>query len=132
MHPADPLGSLTPAEAPLIEAEKLSEQAGPPQYADDRAIAAFAQYAAMSPAMAGRMRDNFYPKTMLHWIAHFSQLFAGDDTQTEAIISRRSAVIPSVNSNTAAGATIAPPRGRAPPDPIFGVRLPQYRPNLPL
>jgi hypothetical protein len=30
MHPADPLGSLTPAEAPLIEAEKLSEQAGPP------------------------------------------------------------------------------------------------------
>jgi hypothetical protein len=31
MHPADPLGSLTPAEAPLIEAEKLSEQAGPPQ-----------------------------------------------------------------------------------------------------
>jgi hypothetical protein len=33
MHPADPLGSLTPAEAPLIEAEKLSEQAGPPQAA---------------------------------------------------------------------------------------------------
>ena len=30
MHPADPLGSLTPAEVPLIEAEKLSEQAGPP------------------------------------------------------------------------------------------------------
>ena len=29
MHPADPLGSLTPAEAPLIKAEKLSEQAGP-------------------------------------------------------------------------------------------------------
>ena len=28
--PADPLGSLTPAEAPLIKAEKLSEQAGPP------------------------------------------------------------------------------------------------------
>jgi hypothetical protein len=33
MHPADPLGSLTPAEAPLIEAEKLSEQAGPPHLA---------------------------------------------------------------------------------------------------
>jgi hypothetical protein len=31
VHPADPLGSLTPAEVPLIEAEKLSEQAGPPQ-----------------------------------------------------------------------------------------------------
>jgi hypothetical protein len=30
VHPADPLGSLTPAEVPLIEAEKLSEQAGPP------------------------------------------------------------------------------------------------------
>src|SRR6185312_8273661 len=29
-HAADPLGSLTPAEVPLIEAEKLSEQAGPP------------------------------------------------------------------------------------------------------
>ncbi len=29
---ASPLGSLTPAEAPLIEAEKLSEQPGPPQY----------------------------------------------------------------------------------------------------
>jgi hypothetical protein len=34
VHPADPLGSLTPAEVPLIEAEKLSEQAGPPQPAD--------------------------------------------------------------------------------------------------
>ncbi len=33
MHPADPLGSLTPAEVPLIEAEKLSEQAGPPHIA---------------------------------------------------------------------------------------------------
>jgi hypothetical protein len=33
VHPADPLGSLTPAEVPLIEAEKLSEQAGPPQSA---------------------------------------------------------------------------------------------------
>jgi len=32
VHPADPLGSLTPAEVPLIEAEKLSEQAGPPQF----------------------------------------------------------------------------------------------------
>ncbi len=35
-------------------------------YADDRAIAAFAQYAAISPAMARRVRDNFYPKAMLH------------------------------------------------------------------
>jgi len=34
-------------------------------YADDKAIAAFAQYAAISPAMARRVRDNFYPKTML-------------------------------------------------------------------
>ena len=34
-------------------------------YTDDRAIAAFAQYAAISPAMARRVRDNFYPKTML-------------------------------------------------------------------
>lgn len=34
-------------------------------YADDRAIAAFAQYAAISPAMARRVRDNFYPKAML-------------------------------------------------------------------
>jgi len=29
VHPADPLGSLNPADVPLIEAEKLSEQAGP-------------------------------------------------------------------------------------------------------
>jgi len=34
-------------------------------YADDQAIAAFAQYAAISPAMARRVRDNFYPKAML-------------------------------------------------------------------
>jgi NitT/TauT family transport system substrate-binding protein len=34
-------------------------------YADDRAIAAFAQYASISPAMARRVRDNFYPKAML-------------------------------------------------------------------
>jgi NitT/TauT family transport system substrate-binding protein len=34
-------------------------------YADDRAIAAFAQYAAISSAMARRVRDDFYPKAML-------------------------------------------------------------------
>jgi NitT/TauT family transport system substrate-binding protein len=34
-------------------------------YTDDRAIAAFAQYAAISPAMARRVRDDFYPKAML-------------------------------------------------------------------
>ncbi len=34
-------------------------------YTDDRAIAAFAQYAAISQAMARRVRDNFYPKAML-------------------------------------------------------------------
>jgi NitT/TauT family transport system substrate-binding protein len=34
-------------------------------YADDRAIAAFAQYAMISPAMARRVRDTFYPKAML-------------------------------------------------------------------
>ncbi len=34
-------------------------------YADDKAIAAFAQYAGISPAMARRVRDNFYPKAML-------------------------------------------------------------------
>jgi NitT/TauT family transport system substrate-binding protein len=34
-------------------------------YADDRAITAFAQYAAISPTMARRVRDNFYPKAML-------------------------------------------------------------------
>jgi NitT/TauT family transport system substrate-binding protein len=34
-------------------------------YADDKAIGAFAQYAAISPAMARRVRDNFYPKAML-------------------------------------------------------------------
>jgi ABC-type nitrate/sulfonate/bicarbonate transport system substrate-binding protein len=34
-------------------------------YADDTAIAAFAQYAGISPAMARRVRDDFYPKTML-------------------------------------------------------------------
>jgi hypothetical protein len=39
VHPADPLGSLTPAEVPLIEAEKLSEQAGPPQTAGAAAVA---------------------------------------------------------------------------------------------
>jgi hypothetical protein len=36
VHPADPLGSLTPAEVPLIEAEKLSEQAGPPHSSEIR------------------------------------------------------------------------------------------------
>lgn len=34
-------------------------------YADDAAITAFAQYAAISPATARRVRDNFYPKAML-------------------------------------------------------------------
>ena len=34
-------------------------------YADDKAVAAFAQYAGISPATARRVRDNFYPKTML-------------------------------------------------------------------
>jgi NitT/TauT family transport system substrate-binding protein len=34
-------------------------------YADDRATAAFAQWAGISPAMARRVRDDFYPKTML-------------------------------------------------------------------
>jgi NitT/TauT family transport system substrate-binding protein len=34
-------------------------------YTDDNAIAAFAQYAAISPAMARRVRDDFYPKAML-------------------------------------------------------------------
>ena len=34
-------------------------------YADEKAIAPFAQYAGISPAMARRVRDNFYPKTML-------------------------------------------------------------------
>jgi NitT/TauT family transport system substrate-binding protein len=34
-------------------------------YADDRAIAAFAQYAGITPAMARRVRDDFYPKAML-------------------------------------------------------------------
>jgi NitT/TauT family transport system substrate-binding protein len=34
-------------------------------YADDGAIAAFARYAAISPAMARRVRDDFYPKAML-------------------------------------------------------------------
>ena len=34
-------------------------------YEDDRAITAFAQYAGISPAMARRVRDNFYPKAML-------------------------------------------------------------------
>jgi NitT/TauT family transport system substrate-binding protein len=34
-------------------------------YADGGAIAAFAQYAAISPAMARRVRDNFYSKAML-------------------------------------------------------------------
>jgi hypothetical protein len=29
---ATPLGGLTPAEVPLIEAENLSEQPGPPQF----------------------------------------------------------------------------------------------------
>jgi NitT/TauT family transport system substrate-binding protein len=34
-------------------------------YADDGAIAAFARYAGISPAMARRVRDDFYPKAML-------------------------------------------------------------------
>jgi NitT/TauT family transport system substrate-binding protein len=34
-------------------------------YTDDKAIAAFAQYATISPLMARRLRDNFYPKAML-------------------------------------------------------------------
>jgi NitT/TauT family transport system substrate-binding protein len=34
-------------------------------YADGNAIAAFAQYAGISPAMARRVRDDFYPKAML-------------------------------------------------------------------
>jgi NitT/TauT family transport system substrate-binding protein len=34
-------------------------------YADERAIVPFAQYAGISPAMAQRVRDNFYPKAML-------------------------------------------------------------------
>jgi NitT/TauT family transport system substrate-binding protein len=34
-------------------------------YADDGAIAAFARYAAISPAMARRVRDDFYPQAML-------------------------------------------------------------------
>jgi len=34
-------------------------------YADDRAIEAFGHYASISPAMARRVRDNFYPKAML-------------------------------------------------------------------
>src|SRR5215475_14098381 len=34
-------------------------------YADDRAIPAFAQWAAISQAMARRVRDDFYPKAML-------------------------------------------------------------------
>jgi NitT/TauT family transport system substrate-binding protein len=34
-------------------------------YADDKAIAAFAQWAAISPVMARRVRDDFYPKEML-------------------------------------------------------------------
>ena len=34
-------------------------------YTDDRAIAAFAQYAGIAPAMARRVRDGFYPKAML-------------------------------------------------------------------
>jgi NitT/TauT family transport system substrate-binding protein len=34
-------------------------------YADDNAIAAFAQWATISPAMARRVRDGFYPRTML-------------------------------------------------------------------
>jgi len=32
MHSANPHGSLTPAEPPLIAAEKLSEQPGPPHF----------------------------------------------------------------------------------------------------
>src|SRR5499427_8813207 len=34
-------------------------------YRDDSAIAAFAQYAGISPAVARRVRDDFYPKAML-------------------------------------------------------------------
>jgi NitT/TauT family transport system substrate-binding protein len=34
-------------------------------YTDDRAIAAFAEYAGISPATARRVRDDFYPKAML-------------------------------------------------------------------
>jgi NitT/TauT family transport system substrate-binding protein len=34
-------------------------------YADDRAVAAFAGWAAISPAVARRVRDDFYPKAML-------------------------------------------------------------------
>jgi NitT/TauT family transport system substrate-binding protein len=34
-------------------------------YADDKALAAFAQYAGILPAMARRVRDDFYPKAML-------------------------------------------------------------------
>jgi NitT/TauT family transport system substrate-binding protein len=34
-------------------------------YADDNALVAFAQWAAISPAMARRVRDDFYPKEML-------------------------------------------------------------------
>ena len=34
-------------------------------YTDDRAIEAFGHYASISPAMARRVRDNFYPRAML-------------------------------------------------------------------
>ena len=34
-------------------------------YANDAAIEAFATYAAITPAMARTVRDQFYPKTML-------------------------------------------------------------------
>ncbi len=34
-------------------------------YADDKAVAAFAQWAAISPATARRVRDDFYPRAML-------------------------------------------------------------------
>jgi NitT/TauT family transport system substrate-binding protein len=34
-------------------------------YADDKAIPAFAQWTAISPAVARRVRDDFYPKAML-------------------------------------------------------------------
>lgn len=34
-------------------------------YADEKAMAPFAQYAGISPAMARRVRDDFYPKAML-------------------------------------------------------------------
>ena len=34
-------------------------------YSDPRAIEAFARYAAITPAMAQRVRDQFYPMTML-------------------------------------------------------------------